>query len=143
MSMILENRDGLYYCPMDVFTMDRDPVQCTVPTIHRAVVDMLHVKCCNKEYCPVSNNCLTESKLWMLCLGSPGEDQLNLMPSNVTGIPPGFHYHPFRFLDWKEEARVQKQAASKLVEWTAVIRWQFYMDFWIHASLVFGLPTTK
>jgi hypothetical protein len=66
----------------------------------------------NKEYCPVLYNRLTESELWMLRLGSPGEDQLDLMPGNVTGIPPGFQYHPFLFLDWKEEAWVQKQVAK-------------------------------
>jgi hypothetical protein len=63
----------------------------------------------------------------MLRFGSPGEDQLDLMPGNMTGIPPGFHYH--RFLDWKEEARVQKQAASKSSEWTADIHLRFYKDF--------------
>jgi hypothetical protein len=37
-SMMLENHDGLYYCPTDVFTVDRDPVRCNVPIICRAVV---------------------------------------------------------------------------------------------------------
>ena len=47
---------------------------------------------------------LTESELWMLHLGSPGEQQLDLLPGNAMGIPQGFHYHPFRYIDWKEEA---------------------------------------
>jgi hypothetical protein len=64
----------------------------------------------------------------MLCLGSPGEDQLDLLTGNVTGIPPGFHYHPFRFIDWKEEARVQKQAAGKSAKRTMDIGRRFYMD---------------
>jgi hypothetical protein len=38
-TMTLEKRDGLYYCPTDVFTVDRDTVHCNVPSIHRAVVD--------------------------------------------------------------------------------------------------------
>ena len=59
---------------------------------------------------------MTESEVWMLRLGSPGEQQLDLLPGNVMGIPHGFHYHPFRFIDWKEEARIQKQAALRLVE---------------------------
>jgi hypothetical protein len=37
-SIMLENHDGLYYCPADVFTVDRDPVGCNVPIICRAVV---------------------------------------------------------------------------------------------------------
>jgi hypothetical protein len=82
-----------------------------------------------QNYCLVSNNCLTESKLWILCLGSPGENQLELLPGNVTGIPPGFHYHPFWFLDWKEEAGIKKQAASKSAERTTDINWQFCVNF--------------
>jgi hypothetical protein len=33
----LEKRDGLYYCPTDVFTVDWDPVQPSAPIIRRAV----------------------------------------------------------------------------------------------------------
>jgi hypothetical protein len=65
----------------------------------------------------------------MLRLGSPGEDQLDLLPGNVLGVPPGFHYHPFRFVDWKEEARIQKQAALRSAERTTECRRRFYMDF--------------
>ena len=41
----------------------------------------------------------------MLQLGSPGEDQLDLLPGKVTGIPPSFHYHPFWYIDWKGQIR--------------------------------------
>ena len=65
----------------------------------------------------------------MLRLGSPGEQQLDLLPGNVTGIPHGFHYHPFWFIDWKEEARIQKQAAQRSAERTTECKHWFYMDF--------------
>jgi hypothetical protein len=65
----------------------------------------------------------------MLCLGSPGENQLDLLTENVTSIPPGFHYHLFCFIDWKEEARVQKQAAGKSTKYTTDVGRRFYMDF--------------
>jgi hypothetical protein len=65
----------------------------------------------------------------MLCLGSPGEAQLDLLHDRVTGIPPGFQYHPFRFIDWKEEERVQRQAAGRAVERTLEVGRRFYMDF--------------
>jgi hypothetical protein len=55
-SMILENRDGLYYCLTNVFTVDWDPVQCNVPIIHRAVLPPTLVKCHNKAYSLVSKN---------------------------------------------------------------------------------------
>jgi hypothetical protein len=77
---------------------------------------------------PVTRDRLTESELWMLRLGSLGENQLDLLPGNVTGVPPGFHYHPFCFLDWKEEARIQKQAALQMAERTMEIKRRYYMD---------------
>jgi len=65
----------------------------------------------------------------MLRLGSPGEDQLDLLHGKVKGIPQGFQYHPFRFIDWKEEARVKRQAAGRAVERTSETGRRFYMDF--------------
>jgi hypothetical protein len=65
----------------------------------------------------------------MLRLGSPGEDQLDLLHGKVTGILPGFQYHAFWFIDWKEEARLQKQAMGSTVECTSEVGRRFYMDF--------------
>jgi hypothetical protein len=65
----------------------------------------------------------------MLGLGSPGEDKLDLLPGKVTGIPSSFHYHPFWYIDWKEEARVQNQAAGKSAERTTERGRRFYMVF--------------
>jgi hypothetical protein len=68
-SMTLENKDGLYYCPTNVFTVAQDPVRCNVPLIRCAIVPPPPVKRCHKSYNPVSRNCITESELWMLRLG--------------------------------------------------------------------------
>jgi hypothetical protein len=38
-AMCLEYHDGLYYCPTDVFRLDRDPVRCNAPVIRRVIVD--------------------------------------------------------------------------------------------------------
>ncbi len=65
----------------------------------------------------------------MLRLGSPGEDQLDLMAGHVTGIPSAFKYHPFWHIDCKEEACIQKQKALRLAECTTEISCHFYMDF--------------
>jgi hypothetical protein len=72
----------------------------------------------------------------MLRLGSPGEDQLDLLPGNVTGVPPGFQYHPFRFIDWKEEARIQKQAAQRSSECTTESRRRFYINYGFMRALL-------
>jgi hypothetical protein len=122
MEIVLVNRDGLYYCPTDVFTVDNNPVRCHIPIINRAIIPgPPPTKRRHKDLSPVPPNRLTESELWMLRLGSPGEDQLDLLPGQVAGIPHSFQYHPFRFMDWKEEARVQKQAAGKMVEHTTEV----------------------
>jgi hypothetical protein len=65
----------------------------------------------------------------MLHLGSLGEVQLDLLPGNVTGIPPRFQYHLFGFINWKEEACIQKQAAQCSTKCTTEAKWRFYMDF--------------
>ncbi len=71
----------------------------------------------------------------MLRLGSPGEEQLDQLPEHATGLPHKFQYHPFRFMDWKEEARIQRQVAAKSAERTTEVGRRFYMDFgFMHAS---------
>ncbi len=132
----LEKRDGLYYCPTDAFTIDQDPSCPGIPSIKRAAAPpMQAILRCGKRYHLVAQDCMAESELWMQQLGCPGEDQLDLLPGNVTGIPHNFQYHPFRFIDWKEEASIQKQAALQSAEGTTEIKGRFYLDFgFMHAS---------
>ena len=116
----LTKEEGLYYC-------DAQPSRpsCLRVTAPRPEPLARH----HRKYHPVSRDHVTESEVWMLRFGSPGEDQLDLLPGRVTGIPAGFRYHPFRFIDWKEEARIQKQAAQKSAERTTEIKRRYYMDF--------------
>ena len=119
MDIALAKIGGLYYCtpPGPRETAPHD-VNQTHGTAYRA-----------KRYIPVTRERITESEVWMLRLGCPGEDQLDLLPSRVTGTPTQFQLHPFRFIDWKEEARVQKQPAQRTAERTSDIKRRFYMDF--------------
>ncbi len=116
----LEKRDGLYYCPADVFTVERDPAHHHIPVIRRLAAPptpaLLPRR--SKRYIPVTWDSMTDSEVWMLWLGSPGEQQLDLLPGNITGIPHGFHYQLFRFIDWNEEARIQKHAVQRSAERT-------------------------
>jgi hypothetical protein len=134
-TITLENKDGLYYCPSDVFTIEEDTSCQMSRLVYRTSDTPVPVKRRHKSYEPVSLDHITESELWMLRLGSPGEDQLDLLPGNVTGIPNKFAYHPFRYIDWKEEARVQRQKALKYAERTDEPRKRFYMDFWVYARV--------
>jgi hypothetical protein len=52
-----------------------------------------------------------------------------MLPGNVTGIPPGFQYHPFCFIEWKVEARIQKQVALRSAERTTECKRRYYMGF--------------
>jgi len=47
----------------------------------------------------------------------------------VTGLPATFDYHPFRFVDFKEQARIRKQAAQRSAIRTQERRRHFYIDF--------------
>jgi hypothetical protein len=131
-SLTLDKCNGLYYCPTNVFTVAPDPVYPASPSIDRVVAPSppdIPSSCRGCRFAPASRSKLTESETWMLRLGSPGQDQLDLLPENVTGVPPGFQCHPFRFIDWKEEARVQKQAAQRSSERTTESRQRFYIDY--------------
>ena len=55
--------------------------------------------------------------------------QLYVLPQNVTGLPTTFDYHPFRFIDFKEQAHIHKQAAQRLAVWAQERQRRFYMDF--------------
>ena len=65
------------------------------------------------KYTPVLKSKQLESEIWLLRLRSPGVSQLDLLPGNVLGIPVEFDHHPIRFIDFKAQARVQKQAAQR------------------------------
>ncbi len=68
-------------------------------------------------------------------IGSPGEHQLNVLPSNVIGTPKSFEYHPFHLIDFKEQAYIRKQAAGRTAERIPTCSAEFFMDFaFMHAS---------
>jgi hypothetical protein len=126
MKLDLEYCDGLYYCLMDVLTVDRPPVhrnpttaayQHDVPptptTNHRPSCSSLTTK--SKQI---------ESKVWILQLGSPGIHQLDVFPGNVTGLPFWFW-----FIDFKEQARTRKQVAQRLALHTTERKGHYYMDY--------------
>ena len=90
-AMSLVNRDGLYYCPTDVFAVDKDPVRCNVPIIRRAKsTERTPATKRIKNFITVSQNQLAESELWMRSglAHRVREDQLDLLQGKVTGSSP-------------------------------------------------------
>ena len=55
--------------------------------------------------------------------------QLDVLPQNTTGLPTTLDYHPFRFIDFKEQARIRKQAAQCSAVQAHERQRRFYMDF--------------
>ncbi len=121
LSMIVnfECCDGLYYCP----TIGQTPVLHghNAQTSHPPSIPVTKVHCiadrplpqvlCRfSHFEPTSKARQLKSKVWLLCLGSPGIRQLNVLPQNATGIPVVFEYHPFCFINFKEQACIWKQA---------------------------------
>ena len=65
----------------------------------------------------------------MLRFGSPSEHQLDVLPSHVIGTPLVFEYHPFRSIDFKEQAYIRKLAAQHTVEQIPTCGAEFFMDY--------------
>jgi hypothetical protein len=88
MSLALEQRDGLYYAPTDVYTINRSPVRSIALRVRRVVHHTPQsIRHPQIRYVPVTKSNQTESELWMLWLGSPGESQLDMLPGNAAEIP--------------------------------------------------------
>jgi hypothetical protein len=78
-----------------------------------------------------------ESELWTARLGHCDTNQLIALATRADGLPNGFEFHPFRYIDWKEQARIRKRAARWIAQKVDEIGVRFYMDFgFIGASLV-------
>ena len=112
MAIGLECCDGLYYCPTDIFTLDKCPspshlsVTENIPCCaNRTITTQTSpVLCCSSCFEPTSKAQQLESKILLLHLGSLGVRQLDVLPQNATGLPAVFEYHPFWFIDFKEQA---------------------------------------
>ncbi|KAL7550176.1 hypothetical protein ACHAWF_013416 [Thalassiosira exigua] len=159
MSIRLDHVDGLYYCPTDAFTVDTEStVRPLRPRARRAKGRTAKhlarppspppvAKQGNhpRRRKPTSRQKQLDAELWAARLGHCGERQLELLPGNADGIPASFEPHPFRIIDWKEQACTRKKAAGRTAERTADRGKRFYMDFgFMRASQMdYGKRTTK
>jgi hypothetical protein len=78
-------------------------------------------------------------------MGGCNEDQLDKLTQHAVGIPSKFEWHPFRFVDFKEQARVWKQPMGQDPNKVAERGRRFYMDYgFVRASNEdFDRPTKK
>jgi hypothetical protein len=144
MTLTLTKQDGLYYTHTDVFKVDRDPLCHVALKANRlATLTPPKTRATHHQYTPVSKTAHTEAELWMVRLGSPGEDQLDMLPGNVTRIPSEFHYHPFRFIDFKEQARIRKTGCSTHSSPHQRRGQEILYLLWIYESVQFGLQEAE
>jgi len=124
----LEYQDGLYYSSSDIFTVDQ--VTPVWVNCHRTTTRTLtDINRSPSKFVPTSRAQQVESEVWLTRLGSPGEGQLDLLPGHFIGMPPVFEYHPFRSIDFKEQAYIRKQAAQCVAERIPTCGAEFFMDF--------------
>ena len=118
MTISLICRNGLYYCHTNAYVHDIAPIR---PKAHKLYS--------GERPTPTTKSRQTESELWLLRFGSPCESQLTYLPSCVTGLPTKFEWHPFRYIDFKEQAYARKQPVNKSAERLPECGSEFYMDF--------------
>jgi hypothetical protein len=119
MTISLTCRNGLYYCHTDTYAPDHTPTRTKLNKVYSG----------DPRPTPTTKARQTKFELWLLRFGSPCKSQLRNLPSCETGTPPKFKWHPFRFVDFKEQAYTRKQPVSKLAECLPKCGTEFYMDF--------------
>ena len=102
MTISLISRNGLYYCQTTAYVQDSSPLRPTAQKLYSG-----------ERPTPTTKARQIESELWLLRFGSPCESQLHHLPSCVTGTPTKFEWHPFLYIDFKEQAYARKQPVNK------------------------------
>ena len=69
------------------------------------------------------------SELWALRLGHCNAWQLEHIPDHADGTPSSFTPHPFRFIDVKDQGRIQRQPFGRSPDKIQYPRLRFFMDF--------------
>jgi hypothetical protein len=131
-SMTLVHHEGLHYCPTDVYTVDHTLATQFSPAVQWVACNDVNAPvkgpACSR-FVPTMKAKQVESEVWLLHLGSPGVRQLNLLPGCITRIPSTFCYHPFHYIDHKEQASIKKLPAQPSSVCTSKWNRCFYMDF--------------
>jgi hypothetical protein len=137
MRMTLVLHDGLHYCPMDVYAIDKITALRYLPAVWRVTCPkslpglppVPGKSCSHERFIPAFKAKQVESEVWLLCLGSPGVHQLDMLSCRVTGIPSVFRYRPFHYINHKEHVSIKKQPAQRSAVRTLECKRHFYMDF--------------
>jgi hypothetical protein len=88
-----------------------------------------HPKRRPKRYTPTSKTKILESETWYLRLGGCNETTMDELTKHAIGLPEFFEWHSFRFIDFREQARIQKKPVGRNPTKVAERGQQFYFDF--------------
>jgi hypothetical protein len=98
-TMPMADMTGSPTCISADLTPSRPPVQQLAPPRSRVSV------------CRTNLARQLELKIWAARLGHCGKDQLISLATHADGLPNSFEFHPFWYINWKEQARIRKHAA--------------------------------
>eukprot|EP00956_Cyclotella_meneghiniana_P004202 scaffold5163_cov49-Cyclotella_meneghiniana.AAC.3 len=140
----LQQQNGLYYCNTRSYPIIRnDSIPPCVPQLHKAVNSSTQTsevrpkrlpKPTNK-YTPTSKAKILQSETWNLRMGCCSESSLESLCQHAIGIPTKLEWHPYRFVDFKEHAKIGKQPVGKDPVKVNKRGQRFYFDFgFIRAS---------
>ncbi len=131
MSFTLYCHNGLHYCNSNVYTMDPNPIraQCSRTAVSKPTQANHPTPSCPAKFAPTTRAWQIEAEVWALQLGSPNKHQLNVLPQHVMGTPSQFHYHPFWFIDFKEQAYIRTQPANCSADRLPDCGSIFFVDF--------------
>jgi len=139
----VHQRNGLYYCnaiKYNIYQAQRDEDEWedqTTPVVHK-IATPTHIAPPERRtkkgtpqtsrFQPTTKAKILESATWSLRLGACHETQLRALPQHALGLPKHFEFHPFRYIDFKEQARIRKQPVGRNPNVSERGK-QFHMDF--------------
>ncbi len=130
--MTLVHHEGLHYCPTDAYTVNTTPATRYSPALNWIALaggaGPAKGPTCSR-FVPTTKAKQVELEVWLLRLGLPGVHQLDLLRGHVTGILSDFRYHPFHFINHKEQALLKNQPAQRSAVHTTKCKQPFNMDF--------------
>ena len=163
-TITLQQRNGLYFINSTMFKIQNDTMATTphfIPTTfdgftaNKVQITESATQTMPKQprrmappsnkYQPTSKAKILESETWYLRMGGGNEQSLEKLTQHALGIPKHFEWHPFRYIDFREQARVRKQPVGRNPQKVSERGSRFYMDFgFIRASNEdFTKKTTK
>jgi KUP system potassium uptake protein len=162
LTMTLQQQNGLYYCnalKYNIHHLNMEPwiesnalaeefgvdVEPVLPQVtHMTQVPKRHPPPTTR-FQPATKAKVLESETWYLRMGGCNEEQLELLSKHAIGVPKHFEFHPFRFIDFKEHARIRKQPAGQNPLRVSSRAKRFYIDFgFMRASTEdFSKPNAK